>query len=312
MDYKDAFKTLEIDYVNIKCETLTIDYITKRYRKMALKYHPDKNGNTEESTEKFKKINESYTYLKNVLKTTRPYAETDTESTNDTCDDSHTIYLTVLHNFINSVMDGNCIDIITKIVKTLLSSGTKMSIKIFEDLDKDTSLQVYIFLSRYKTTLHLNDDLLDSIMKIVLTKYDNVMIYKLNPSINDIMDNNLYKLYVNDVLYLVPLWHNESYYDNSGCEIIVMCDPDLPDNIKIDDDNNLLVDIIINANDMILNDKPISFDIGNKNYKINLSKLNMVKEQYYYLKGQGLTKLKKNILDISGKTDIIIKIVCEI
>ena len=39
---------------------------------------------------------------------------------------------------------------------------------------------------------------------------------------NDLINNNVYKLHVNNELFLVPLWNNESYYDSSGCEIIVI------------------------------------------------------------------------------------------
>ena len=90
----------------------------------------------------------------------------------------------------------------------------------------------------------------------------------MNPSINDLMDNNFYKLYVENKLYLVPLWHNESYYDGSGCEIIVLCEPELPDGMKLDDDNNLYIEIKISAYhdlpDMLMKNQDISVDIGNK------------------------------------------------
>ena len=35
---------------------------------MALQNHPDKNGNTPESNEKFRQINEAYNYLKREIK----------------------------------------------------------------------------------------------------------------------------------------------------------------------------------------------------------------------------------------------------
>ena len=60
MDYKIALHILELDSSNIKYETLTINFLKKHYRKMALKHHPDKNDNTIESNEKFKQINEAY------------------------------------------------------------------------------------------------------------------------------------------------------------------------------------------------------------------------------------------------------------
>ena len=304
MNLKDALEILEIDS---KYNDLTLEFINKRYRKLALKYHPDKNGDTKESTEHFKKINEAYSYLKN-----EGLYFADEDENDDEHVDSHSIYLNVLKNFIKSVMDGEYIDIIAKIVNDILNKGKQISLKIFEDLDKDTALTVYIFLSRYKSILHFNDELLEIVKKMVIQKYDNVEIYKLNPSINDLMYNNFYKLYVQEELYLVPLWHRESYYDGSGCEIIAICEPDLPDNIKIDDDNNLVVDVEIYADNnfinMIENDASLSVDIGDKIFYIPLSNLYMKKEQYYRLKGEGLVNVKKDLYDLSDKSDIIFRI----
>jgi hypothetical protein len=310
MNFKEAFDVLEIDFINIKYQDLTLDYLKARYRKMALKYHPDKNGNTEESTEKFKKINEAYNYLKKELKYLKPEYFID-ENEDEIIDDSN-IYINVLTNFIKTVVKGNYSEIIAKIVNDILVTGKKLSLKIFEDLDKDIALNVFLFLSRYKSILHLSDELLERVKLMVLHKYDNVEIYRLNPSINDIINNNLYKLYVNEKLFLVPLWHNESYYDVSGCEIIAICDPDLPYNMKIDDDNNLIVTIELSSYElpnMLINDIPLSFDIGDKNFSIPLDKLYIQREQYYYLKGKGLVNVKKNIYDLSDKSDIIVKII---
>lgn len=311
MNYKDAFIILEIDFVNVRYQELTLEYLKKRYRKMALKYHPDKNGNTEESTEKFKKINEAYTYLRRELINLNP-DDLSVENDNDDDNESQNIYLNVLKNFIQSVMEGNYIDLLAKIVNDILIAGKQLSIKLFEDLDKETALNVYIFLSRYKSVLHFSDELLDKVRQIVLNKYDNVEIYKLNPSINDIMNNNFYKLYVNENLYLVPLWHNESYYDGSGCEIIAICEPDLPNNIKIDDHNNLIVETVIYAYnelpEMILHDESVIINVGYEVFSIPLSNLFIKKEQYYCFKGKGLVNIKKDIYDLSDKSDIIVKI----
>lgn len=309
MNYKTAFEILEIDFINTKYEDLTLEYLKKRYRKLALKYHPDKNGNTQESNEHFKKINEAYNYLRREIKNLKP--EIDDED--ELVDNSESIYLNVLENFIKSVMDGNYIDIIAKIVNDILNKGKKISLKIFEDLDKDTALNIYIFLSRYKSILYFSDELLENVKQMVIQKYDNVEIYKLNPSINDLIHNNFYKLYVQEELYLVPLWHKESYYDGSGCEIIAICEPELPSNVKIDDDNNLLVDLEIYAYsdlpDMIIHDEPLIFNIGDESFSIPLSELYLKREQYYRLKGKGLVNIKKDLYDLSDKSDIIVRII---
>ncbi len=44
-------------------EDASIDEIKKAYRKISMKVHPDKNDGTDESTEKFKEINEAYEHL---------------------------------------------------------------------------------------------------------------------------------------------------------------------------------------------------------------------------------------------------------
>jgi len=138
------------------------------------------------------------------------------------------IYLNVLKNFIKSVLESKYTDTMFSIISDILSRGKQISLKIFEELDKDSVLQIYNFLSKYRSVIHFSNELIGQIREIVLSKYDNVEIYRLNPNINDLLDNNFYKLYIGDQLYLVPLWHNESYYDGSGCEIIVICEPELP------------------------------------------------------------------------------------
>ena len=59
MNYKEAFCVLEIDIDNVEFKDITLDYLKKKYHKSALQNHPDKNGNTPESNDKFKIIKES-------------------------------------------------------------------------------------------------------------------------------------------------------------------------------------------------------------------------------------------------------------
>ena len=231
MNYKDAFEILEIDLTEIGYNDISLEYLKKQYRRLALKNHPDKNGNTPESNEKFQKINEAYHYLKREIKHLNPEdLEQDENSNNEEEEDLQTssLYFNILRSFMKTVFEGKYNDILSKIVNDIMTTGKKISAKLFDGLDKDTTLNIYTFLSNNKTTLHLSQEILDVIRGIVVKKYDNVEIYKLNPSISDLLNNNLYKLFVNDELFLVPLWHNESYFDASGCEIMVICEPELP------------------------------------------------------------------------------------
>lgn len=57
MDVKDYYKILGVE------KTATAEQIKKAYRKLAVKYHPDKNPNDKAAEDKFKEINEAYEVL---------------------------------------------------------------------------------------------------------------------------------------------------------------------------------------------------------------------------------------------------------
>src|SRR5690348_14862516 len=48
--------------------TATADEIKKAHRKLALKYHPDRNKNNKDAEEKFKEIQEAYDVLSDATK----------------------------------------------------------------------------------------------------------------------------------------------------------------------------------------------------------------------------------------------------
>ena len=281
---------------------------------MALKYHPDKNGNTPESTLKFQQINEAYEYLKREIIISNKYCNyaEDVEDRGGEPDLNSSLYFDILKEFMKTVFEGTYNEILSKVVKDIIITGKKITAKLFDELDKDTVLNIYSFLSNHRLLLHLNDDILGLIREIVLKKYDNVQIYKLNPSINDLINNNVYKLHVNNELFLVPLWNNESYYDSSGCEIIVICEPELPYDITIDEDNNICVDYSIVLRDelykLIQENEKLYVTVGEKVFPIPLSQIFMKREQFYRIKNEGLPHPQNDIYNISEKTDIIVKI----
>ncbi len=302
MNYENAFEALELD-INSK-SNINKETIKKQYRKLALKYHPDKNGNTEESNERFKKINEAYNYLNNL------YINDDNDDVEKTTYSQSSLYADILKQFIQSSFEK---EVLSKIVSKIIGAGKKISTELFNELDKETALNIYSFLSNNRSTLHLSQEILDLVREIVVKKYDNVEIYKLNPSINDLINNNLYKLHVNNEIFFVPLWHNESYFEtkNNSSEILVICEPELENGFTIDDDNNIHIIKQINVQDLpniMLNNYQILVQIGSKELSIPIEQLYIKKNQIYKIKGQGLAKVKRDIYDVSEKTDVIVHI----
>jgi hypothetical protein len=290
---------------------------------MALKNHPDKNGNSIESNDKFKKINEAYDFLKRELNSI-PIEDTDTDT-----DTESSLYVDILKEFIKTMFAGSYNELLTKIVNDILDAGKSQAVKVFDELDKDVALNIYTFLSTYRSTLHLSIDLLNQIREIVEKKYDDVQIYKLNPSITDLMNNNVYKLHIENELFLVPLWHHECYFEcgkegkgekegkeekgeKETKEIIVFCEPELPDHITIDDDNNICVDYSLTLQSelysMIQENESLYVNVGEKVFKIPLSELYMKKTQIYKIKNAGLSKIKKDMYHVSDKADILVHI----
>lgn len=304
MNYKTALEILEIDMSDKKYSDINLEYLKKQYHKLALQNHPDKNGSTKESKEKFQAINEAYDYLKREIK----IEDKEEKSTS-------TVYVDILQSFLSEIFAGKYNDKFFEIVKNIIVK--KIPNKLFKDLNKEMAFDIYNFLSKHKNILHINQELLDNLMEIVKKKYEDVMeYYKLNPSIDDLFENNVYKLYVNDQLFLVPLWHNELYFESSELnnfkEIVVSCEPELSKNIVIDENNNLIVKIDFDSNtlpDLIKNDEKICFNIGKKEFYVPLNKLYMKKNQYYRIKNEGLSKINEDdIYDVSNKSDIIVNI----
>ena len=60
--------------------------------------------------------------------------------------------------------------------------------------------------------------------------YDNVIM--LNPSINDLLNDNIFKLSVENKKFYIPLWHHELHFSPQQY-LIVKMEPEISDNYWI-------------------------------------------------------------------------------
>ena len=168
MNIQQAFEILDINLNEIKISDITPEYIKKKYYKQALINHPDKNGNTYLSTEKVQKISEAYEYLMNDDDINCSNKSCNFGATNETnanannfnnyfshscTSESENIYTNLLSVFIEGILKGNCNykELIIQIIKDIVMGYANISLeKLFEELDKETSLEIYNFLFKYK------------------------------------------------------------------------------------------------------------------------------------------------------------------
>jgi curved DNA-binding protein CbpA len=373
MDFQKAIKSLEIDLNKINKSELTADYIKKRFHKLALLNHPDKKGNTK----RFQEINEAYSFLLKELdiindeSNTFPFAFSPSSTFESDFNPSN-MYIHLLTTFIEGIINTsfcrestnesnstNYKSLIIDIIKKIILSEASLE-KIFENLDKSTSQEIYNFIFKYKHILHIDSKLVEKIGEIIKNmelksedktntkkdsneyeeykyeeyeyeeaKNNNPRIFFLKPTLTDLLENNLYKLFVDNQLYLVPLWHSELYFDTHNSDIdaekettdkndiIVICNPELPENITIDEDNNVHILHFISFDSikelLINNIETFDVSLGNRIYKCSLNYLNIKKEQHCTFKKQGISQIIENdMYNISYKSDVIINIVIEV
>lgn len=300
MDLQEALHIFEIENVS----NLSQESLKKRYHKLALQNHPDKNGNTPASTQHFQKIQCAYEVLKREISFINNYNERYDEDVNLSSG-----YTAILHLFIDGILKGKYNEFLSNIVKDIASGCKEISLKLFEDMNKEQSLTIYNFIVKYKSLLRLTDDTLNKVREILLDKFKDMQIYVLNPSINDLFQNNVYKLDIDGKLYFVPLWHSELYFES---DIIVKCNPELPSNVEIDEDNNLVITERISFTFSLLNEKTRTIKVGNSSFELPLDQLFLRPVQTHVLRKKGISKIiDADIYNIDEKADIIIKIIFE-
>ena len=279
MFLEDAFDIFSIT----SGKEISLDNLKKKYYKLALQYHPDKHQNSQESTEYFQKITEAYELLKTEI----------SDNIQEEKEDIYT-YSSFLQLFLNKT------PFLSSIIHYILKNYENITIQIFEGIDKNTAINVYNFLLKHKLILHISDELIDNVKNIILDKYKDI--YILIPSLQELFGERIFKLNIQEKIYYVPLWHSELEFEEN---IIVKCIPTLPENIVIDENNNIIFHLIININKL--------FDISHipiiNNIELPLHELKIKKKQYYTFRGKGIPIIKEDeIYNVTEKGDIIVLI----
>lgn len=301
MNYCKACKILQIDEKN----TLDEKNIKKQYRILALTYHPDKN-NSPDASMKFQEIHEAYEYL---IKYENYCDDLNKEFTKDIKIPS---YITMLYQFINNnINEDSSYILIQPILNKISMLCEEKAIETLQKLDKSTLIKTYKFLEKYKQSFHYGNSFINKINEIIKNITENDERIILNPNIDDLLDQKLYKLQYNDSIYYIPLWHDELIFDTPKNQIYVSCQPHLSDDITIDENNN--IHKIIHCKLLEIWKKNIlTIQVGKLNLPIQIDTLHIKKKQSIRFANKGIPRMNNiNAYDISKISDIIVNIFIE-
>ena len=292
-------KACEILDINSK-QKINIDELKHKYKRGALKYHPDKN-NSIDATIKFQEVSEAYQYLcENNM------------NLNDLTQDN-TSYSDILFTFINTIIP---IDKDTGVIHIIIQKLTHIcetkSNDFLDNLDKETLIKIYNIIKMNKDVFHIKPEYISKIESIINNKVQNDEVIILNPTLEDLFDNNLYRLTIDKNTYIIPLWHHELQYDNNGKDLYVKCNPVLDDDIEIDEINDIHVYKTYNIHD-IWGKQDIGIEIGKRTFYIEAYKLKFIENQTVFILDSGISRPNvKNIYDISIVSTIYIHVTLEL
>jgi hypothetical protein len=228
---------------------------------MALKLHPDKNGDAPEATAAFQELNAAY----NALLPNVQHESNDANGTN--CHNATTeTYANIFMNFMKSLFrsksktekegkdatDGRTTQVLLDLLHLIVHDYASASVNaVLDSLDPSLLFQLYETLEQYNSAVRMDARIFEEIMRRIREKMQNNNITILTPSLKDVIQNNIYVLNVEGQTFYVPLWHSELHYriEDPGAsppttkQLIVKCMPVLPEHMSIDANNELHIDV---------------------------------------------------------------------
>ena len=174
MNFKTARELLDLQ------NNFSLQELKKKYHMKALKTHPDKCTDDPNASERFKDVNDAYHYLLDYLSINGEINKKENDQDNS--------YHNLLCKFLN--IDHNTIH---ELIAKITQGYHNITVSMFENMEKDDSLQLYNFVVKYKDILHISDEDIMKIKNIIREKVKNDNVYILNPSIEDLFNHRIYK-----------------------------------------------------------------------------------------------------------------------
>ena len=307
----------------------SINELNKKYRIAALRHHPDKNFNSDESTAKFKEINEAYLYLYGIYNNddkSNSYHDKDDEEYEN---ESNHCYAKLFSKFVSSLMNKfskTQISTLQIVIQVLMNKCATLTSTMFDYIDRDSLLLIHKLIIKYHSILEISTDRLTIIREIINKKLQENDIIILQPTISELFnENNIQVVEHEKKIYYVPLWHTEIYYNlnrrhdekneknlneskkKQERELIVKCIPSLPEHIYIDEINNIYIHVRTRVKNLFNQTKLTVFISDSVSFDIPIHTLEFKTHQTITLKKCGIPMINtENMYDTSEKMNVVI------
>lgn len=331
-----ALKILQLKGTNVN--EYTFKQLKTQFRILALNYHPDKQSNISNETQKeyhnkFIKIKDAFDYLISRLEKTNKAVYDIDKEVNETEFTFYDLFILLIRFMKRSFKDEVKLkSLLFEWIKTYnIKLKTLLEIKRFIDLN-----ETYLFIT--PTLIKVLNEVIENIRRENKIRY-----YEIHPTIDDILNGNFYILEENGIMktedgihenienekdndgnednednegnninenqkkikkYYIPLWHHQLFFgENYDIEVSII--PDVHSNIFIDEENNLYFKLVCSIQDVLKN-KGIQFNLSNLNFFIEAEKIKCIKQQTITIKNKGIYKIDKNYLNPTNRNDIIV------
>lgn len=317
MSVTDALHILGLDDYDMN--SLTSSIVIRQYRRMALKCHPDKNGNSPESTKEFHKLSDAYDIVRNMI------SMPEEDGMSDNTSNESTSYFDILSQFVKSVMKTNDSQesnhhhnssVFRQKIIEIVRDYQDISVSMFENIDRETSISIYQFLCCYREILYISSEVLERICSVIQSKFEELCIYTISPTLDDMFLDKVFKLNIDGHMYLVPLWHKEVYFDdksNPEQEILVLCEPQVDDRLcRVDENNNIHITGEVPFSRDLLNKDgwtDITIPGSVKTVRICNNKLMLSHVQIVRIVGEGILRIhEKDMYNNIDRGDIFVTV----
>ena len=270
----------------------TSDMLRKAYLRQALKYHPDKPGGNKE---KFQEIRQAFDYLNENDLHNKPEGRFDTkiEMLLKKCIGFFSPETDLDDKFINTSL------------KNILINCENISIQIFKNLTFEKATTLYKYFHQYNEVFQLSPEVLFKMKEIIKQKAESTNILVLKSTIDDLLNNKIYKLEHQEHDYYIPLWHKRFNIN----DILILNEYELPDNIIIKDNNDIWIykEIPLHT---LFHDGDCEIFMGKQTIKIESDTLKITKTpQIKLFKNIGIPCVNKNdIYNFDKKSNVYVEI----